>query len=106
MKTIYKISLITLLSITYLALNAAQWHRVLYKCPNKPDVLYKTERAAHKDCGGKAYKVYYNRHHHRYYRIYDDHGERYYVEERPGIVRGTVEGAHDIASNVWHGIFG
>lgn len=106
MKIFIKITLVAALSIIYSALSAAPWHRVYYRCPNQPDVLYKTEQAAHKACGKDAYRVYYHRHHHRYYRIYDEDGQRYYVEERPGIISSTVEGAHDLASNVWHGIFG
>lgn len=106
MKIFIKIALIAVFGIMYSALNAAPWHRVYYRCPNQPDALYTTEQAAEKACGKDAYEVYYHRHRHRYYRVYDDQGKRYYVEERPGIVSSAVEGAHDLASNVWHGIFG
>lgn len=105
MNTIFKLSLIALMGIACSALSAHTWHGALYKCPgDKPGIIYQGWENVPDSCKDKAYKVSYHKQHHRYYRV-DDNGNYYYDDDR-GIVGGAVEGAHDVASGFWHGIFG
>lgn len=106
MKTLFKLSLIVVAlgTLASAALWADSMSGPLYKCPGDK-ALYENLKDAQKVCPGEV-KTVHHRHSGRYYRVYDGDGYYYVYDDRPGVVGNVVEGAHEVASNIWHRIFG